>query len=103
MAVKAIHALTGKVALVSEGELASNPHLTRATDAQIADAQRAKEIKVYGAPLAPSGELPADVLGLPDEHWTKADLIAYAEHKKIEVDKSVRKDELLAAILEGAN
>lgn len=101
MAVLAIHKLTGKIAEVSQGLLDSNENLTLATAEDIAEAKRLKEIKVYGTELSDSGDLPAEVLGIPDSSWTKAELIAYAEHKKISVDDSFTKAEILEAILEG--
>lgn len=104
MAIAAIHKITGQIALVSEGLLAANENLERASKEQIAQVQKEREIRVYGTTLAPSGELPAEVLGEPHEGWSKAELIAYAEHHKIDVDKSNTKAELLKAFdAEGAN
>lgn len=103
MAVLAKHDLTGKVALVSEGDLRNNPHLSKASKSDAEQVQKERQIKVYGRELGSTGELPNDVTATPDETWTKAELVAFAEHKKIEVDKSVTKAELVKALTEGSN
>lgn len=98
MAVYAKHKITGKIASVSQALLDSDENLTLATEADLSADREAREIKVFGYALnkpAPAEE------PTPDKSWTKKQLIAYAQHKKIEVDDSFTKEELLAAFTEG--
>lgn len=98
MAVYAKHKITGKIALVSQSLLDSSENLILATDSDIDAVREAKEIKVFGYVLdAPKPATDP----VPDKSWTKAQLIAYAQHKKLEVDDSFTKDELLTAFTEG--
>lgn len=98
MAVYAKHKITGKIALVSEALLDSSENLIVATDSDIDAVREAKEIKVFGYVLdAPKPR----VEPTPDKSWAKAQLIAFAQHKKLEVDDSFTKDELLKALTEG--
>ena len=98
MAVYAKHKVTGQIASVSQALLDSSDNLVLATEEDLAADREAREIKVFGYALnkpAPETE------PKPDKSWTKKQLIAYAQHKKIEVDESFTKDELLAAFTEG--
>jgi len=98
MAVYAKHKITGKIAAVSQALLDSDENLTLATEADMSADREAREIKVFGYALdkpAPATE------PKPNKSWTRKQLIAYAQHKKIEVDDSITKDELLAALTEG--
>lgn len=100
MGVKAIHEITGKIAVVSEGNLAANPYLRVATDAEIKAEKEASQVRVFGHVLQ-EGLVP-EVPEVPNEKWTRSRLVAYAAHKKIEVDESLTKAELLKALTEGA-
>lgn len=98
MAVYAKHKITGKIASVSQALLDSDENLTLATEDDLVADREAREIKVFGYVLnqpAPATE------PVPNMSWTKKQLIAYAQHKKIEVDDSFTKEELLAAFTEG--
>ncbi len=98
MAVYAKHKITGKIASVSEALLESNENLELATEADLVADREAQEIKVFGYLL--DKPVPATE-PVPDKSWTKKQLLAYAQHKRIEVDESFTKDELLAAFTEG--
>lgn len=97
MIVLTKHKVTGKLAHVSEAELAHNANLEPATDADVEAIRKAREIKVYGHEL---GLKPAP--RTPDMTWSKAELIALAQHRKIEVDDSITKAELVEALTEGS-
>ena len=98
MAVYAKHKITGNIASVSQALLDSSENLVLATEADIESEREARELKVFGYLLnAPKKDLEPT----PDKSWTKAQLKAYAQHKKLEVDDSFTKDDLLAALTEG--
>lgn len=95
--VKAKHKITGLIADVSEGNLAVNPNLVIATESDINEARVAKEIKVFGAQLTPTDTVAEK--STPDATWTKSQLIALAQHRKVDVDPgAMTKAELLAAL-----
>lgn len=96
MGILAKHKITGKVAVVSEGNLKANPNLIPATEEEIDASKRADYMRVFG--YVPD-VIPAE--SKPNSSWTKADLISYAEGKKISVDESMTKAELLEALEEG--
>ena len=104
MLVKAKNIRNGNIAVVSEAHLANSEILVRATDEDIAAEREAKEIKVFGAPLDGEAKVPS-IEPTPNKSWTRKQLIALANHRKIEVDSSITKAELLAALTdsEGAN
>lgn len=98
MAVYAKHKITGKIASVSQALLDSDENLVLATEDDLVADREARELKVFGYVLnqpAPATE------PVPNKSWTKKQLIAYAQHKKIDVDDSFTKEELLAAFTEG--
>lgn len=95
MAVQARNKITGLIGTVSEGNLAVNPNLELVTAEEIAEAKRVKHLKVFGY-------LPDEpVVQVPSMEWSKDRLLALASSKKIEVDSSVTKRELVAALTEG--
>lgn len=95
MAVQARNKITGLIGTVSEGNLAVNPNLELATDEEIAEAKRLRHLEVFGY-------LPDEpVVQTPGMDWTRDRLLALASSKKIEVDSSVTKRELVAALTEG--
>lgn len=97
MPILAKHKITGLIAPVSQGLLDANDNLVEATEQDIADAKRNAEIRVFGAPT--DGAVPEQLTNpKPDKSWSKADLIAYAEGRKVSVDESMTKAELLAAL-----
>lgn len=98
MAVYAKHKITGKIASVSQALLDSSEYLEPASESDIDADREAREIKVFGYALDKPVPHKDPV---PNKSWTHKQLIAYAQHKKIEVDKSIKKDELLAALTEG--
>lgn len=99
--VKAKNKVTGLIAVVSEESLKRNPNLEKATEADLAEDLRIRQVKIYGHELTAPG-LPSEVTGVPDAKWSKAKLIAYAENKKISVDESLTRAELLKALTEGS-
>lgn len=95
MAVLAKHKVTGLISYVSEGNLAVNPNLEAASKEEILEEKRVRHIKVFGYP-------PADVVEqVPSMEWSKERLLALASSKKIEVDDSITKRELVKALTEG--
>lgn len=102
MGVKAIHEVTGKIAVVTEGNLKANPYLRVATEKEIQDADEARQIEVFGYVLPKSGKAVVAEPEEPNERWTRANLIAYAANKKIDVDEGLTKAELLKALTEGS-
>ena len=97
MTILAKHKLTGLIAPVSQGMLDASEYLVAATDQDIADAKRQAEIRVFGEPTG--GTVPETLTKpKPDSTWTKAELIAYAEGRKISVDESMTKAEIIAAL-----
>lgn len=96
MGVLAKHKITGKIAYVTEGTLAQNEHLVKATEAEVLEEKRLEHIRVFG--YEPESLEPVAV---PNSTWTKAELLAYAESKKLSVDESITKAELLEALREG--
>lgn len=96
MGVLAKHKITGKIAYVSDGTLKHNEHLVKATEEEILEEKRLEHLRVFGyAPDKVESE------SLPNSTWTKADLLAYADSKKLSVDDSFTKAELLEALREG--
>ena len=94
MSVLAKHKITGKLALVTEGQLKVDDNLVRAT-AEDRQSERAEaQIRVFGHTDVRERKTS------PSSAWTKAELLAYAEHKKISVDDSITKAELLKALQE---
>lgn len=96
MAVQARNLITGLIGSVSEGNLEANPNLVRATDEEIAESKALKHLAVFG--YLPEGTPEPDV---PSMSWSKERLLALASSKKIEVDDSITKRELVAALTEG--
>ena len=96
MGVLAKHKITGKIAYVSEGTLAHNDSLVKASKEDIQAETRAEFIRVFGYEPDKSERNTE-----PNSSWTKADLLAYAEGKKLSVDDSFTKAELLEALQEG--
>lgn len=96
MAVQARNKITGLIGTVSEGNLAVNPNLELVTDEEIAEAKRLRHLEVFG--YLPEEEAPVEA---PSMEWSKARLLALASSKKIEVDSSITKRELVAALTEG--
>lgn len=96
MAVQARNLITGLIGSVSEGNLAVNPNLVLATAVEIAEAKVQKHLAVFG--YLPEGEPIPDP---PSMTWPKERLLALASSKKIEVDDSITKRELVAALTEG--
>lgn len=98
MAVYAKHKITGKIASVSQALLDSSENLVLATEADLKADREARELKVFGYVLdkpEPATE------PKPNKSWTRKQLVALAQHKKIEVDDSITKEELLVALTEG--
>lgn len=100
MGVKAIHDITGKIAVVSEANIEASPHLRVATSKEIQEADEARQIEVFGYVLATTPEPEAPEA--PSSTWSKVNLLAYAANKKIDVDESLTKAEILKALTEGA-
>jgi hypothetical protein len=96
MAVQARHKITGLIGSVSEGDFANNPNLEKVSEEEIAEAKRVRYLKVFG--YLPD-EKPAPPV--PGMDWSKERLIALAQSKKIEVDDSITKRELVKALTEG--
>lgn len=96
MGVLAKHKITGKIAYVTEGTLAQNEHLVKASEAEVLEEKRLEHIRVFG--YEPDSLEPEAV---PNSSWTKAELLAYADSKKLSVDESITKAELLEALREG--
>lgn len=97
MTVLAKNKITGLIAPVSQGMIDANDNLVVATEKDIADAKREREILVFGEPTG--GVVPETLTNpKPDMSWSKADIIAYLENKKISVDESMTKAELLATL-----
>lgn len=95
--VLAKHKITGLIAKVSAGTLAASTYLTPATAQDIADVKRSNEIRVFGAPT--DGAVPETLTDpKPDKFWSKADLIAYAEGRKVSLDENMTKAEILTAL-----
>lgn len=95
MGVLAKHKITGQLALVTEGQLKVDKNLVLATEEDRLTEQRESQIRVFGHSNI------KDRSPLPSGSWTKAELIAYAQNKKIEVDDSFTKAQLLEALQEG--
>lgn len=64
--VLAIHKVTGIISWVLPIEIENHEALELATDKQIKDAQKAREIEVYGEPIK-NGVIPEGPLGPPLE------------------------------------
>lgn len=95
MAILARHKITGKIGSVSEGNLAANDNLEPVTEEEVAEAKRVEHLRVFGY-------LPEEtVVPVPSMDWTKERLLALASSKKIEVDDSITKRELVKALTEG--
>lgn len=96
MAVLARNVITGLIGLVGEGNLEVDPNLVRATEEEIAEAKALKHLEVFG--YLPDSEPTPDP---PSLKWSRERLLALASSKKIEVDDSITKRELVAALTEG--
>lgn len=96
MTVLAKHKVTGIISPVSEGVLKACKHLVEATPEEVKESQDAKHLKVFG--YLPGESVPAQV---PDMSWSKERLLALAANRKIEVDDTITKRELVAALTEG--
>lgn len=94
MAVLAKHKITGLISPVGEAYLATNPNLTLATEEEIAEQKRLAHLRVFGS-------VPGEPAEVPSMDWSKDRLLALAAGKKIEVDSSITKRELVAALTEG--
>ena len=95
--ILAKHKITGLIAKVSAGTLTASAYLTPATKADVDELKRSNEIRVFGAPT--NGVVPETLTDpKPDKTWTKAELIAFAEGRKISVDESMTKADILAAL-----
>lgn len=96
MAVLARNTVTGLIGSVSEGNLRVNPNLVAVSEEELAEAQKVKHLKVFG--YLPDGVPEPE---LPNMKWSRERLLAVASSKKIEVDDSITKRELVAALTEG--
>lgn len=95
MAILARHKITGKIGSVSEGNLAANENLEPVSAEEVAEAKRVEHLRVFGY-------LPDEpVAQVPSMDWSKDRLLALASSKKIEVDDSITKRELIKALTEG--
>lgn len=95
MSVLAKHKITGRLALVTEGQLKVDKNLVLATEEDRQTQRKEDQLRVFGH---------TDIVErstTPSESWTKSELMAYARHKKLEVDNSFTKAELLEALREG--
>ena len=95
MGVLAKHTITGKLAVVSEGLLKVDENLVLATEEEALEAKNLEHIRVFGHTNTKDRDT------TPSASWTRARLVKYAQHKKIEVDDSITKAELLKALQEG--
>lgn len=96
MAVLARNKITGLIGSVSEGNLRVNPNLVLATEEEIVEDKRVKHLKVFG--YLPDETPEPEV---PNMKWSRERLLAVAANKKIEVDDTITKRELVAALTEG--
>lgn len=96
MAVQARNKVTGLIGTVSEGNLAANPNLEVVSGDELAEAKRLRFLEVFGYLPDEVAEEPK-----PSMDWSKDRLLALASSKKIEVDDSITKRELVKALTEG--
>lgn len=92
------HTLTNIVSTIPEEHLdffkdaEGNRVFVEVTEDEIVEMRREAERQMYGYTL---DEAPATT---PDESWTKAQLVEYANENNIEVDSSARKADILDAV-----
>lgn len=94
MSVQAKHKITGKIMLVTDGQFKVDDNLIRATGNDLKAFKEESQLRVFGRKDVATRNTS------PNPSWTKKQLIAYCQNKKIEVDDSFTKAELLRALQE---